>query len=162
MVGDVEVRELAAEPRKWEPGEDLPAIVERALAAHVLEPYSFAGRAAGRSDPESPESLAVALEEECELLEYTVPLGEFGSLSVQTSQRRDHRFGPFFVRVVGDGLAEAALIRGELDFFLAVDGIPYMVLRDQKPATGAWCYVVYRLSGEEPPENMICDGTWAT
>ena len=158
VVGDVEVRELAADPRTWDPVEDLPAIIEKALATRVISPFSFASR----KRSESPDTLAVALAEECELIEYKIPMGQDGNLTVQTSQRRSHRFGPFFVRVVAGGMSEPALIRGELDFFLRIDGIPYMVLRDQKPSTGAWCYVVYRLSGEGPPDKVICDGTWST
>jgi len=163
VVGDVEVRELVPEPRKWDPGEDLPAIMERALATKVIGPFSSWSRKMTES-PEfaSPDTLAVALAEECELIEYKVPMGQDGNLTVQTSQRRSRHFGPFFVRVVARSMSEPVLIRGELDFFLRADGIPYMVLRDQKPSTGAWCYVVYRLSGEGPPKRVMLDGTWST
>jgi hypothetical protein len=166
VIGDAPVEDLTPPGSAWGQDGDLPTILSQALAMRVVEPGAFGDLQAARGRdaprPLNPDSLAGVLVKECKLIQYKVPMAGNTFLAVQTCQRRSSRFGPYFVRVVGPGLTEPAWIRGELDFFVRVDGVPYMVLRDLLPGTGAWGYEVYGLYLDSPPERVHSDGSWST
>lgn len=169
VIGDLDVERLVPTSTRWDQPEALAAGVAEAIVAQVIRRSDVKflawerAREGGCDIPISlqPDTLIAVLQAECELIEYSITTGEQSSLTVQTCQRLKSRFGPYFIRVTGSRLAAPVLIRGELDFFLQVEGIPYMVLRDLLLGTGAWGYVVYRLHMDSPPEKVHSDGSWS-
>jgi len=106
--------------------------------------------------------IAAVLNAEADFAEYSVSVTANETLVVQTVTRQVVGAWHGFVRLSGAGLAEAVVVRGVFDFFIKIDGVLHMVLRDGKAGTGMWRYSVYRLIEGQAPKRVYVDGSWST
>ena len=164
VVGPVSVAALSLAPRSWSSEVDFAAVVDRAVRTRVLDPFWFPENISGSKESfaaATPDAIAELLENEADLSEYSVPSGAESVFVVQVLRRPSAKSVHGFVRVVGGGLAESVLLRGLLDYFLLVDGVPHMVMRDARAGTGMWKYAVYCLTPEVGPQLVHEDGSWS-
>lgn len=182
VIGEVAVKEYAPTSTSWREAADIALVVREALESKAVQLEHFMNLAvhlararsmhvkvdslwsvmrAERSSTQ-PETLVELLRNESKLIEYSVEVGNGSFIEVRSSQRKEYPYGPYFVRVSSPRLTQAVYVPGELDFFLQVDGNPYMVLRHLIAETGAWCYLVYRLYADRRPERVHVDGSWST
>jgi hypothetical protein len=157
VVGDNEVGVLEPQERRPAGMEEIRHMVASALSAGVFQPFDF--QPANWVDgvpvlPESPEA-AAWLVDRTEFAVLTVVVNEDFTLKVA-------RCDPFFVRVQTADHIKPYFLRGALDYFLAVDGDCFMVMRSGRTETGVWGYSVYLLRPNALPERVYSDGSWST
>lgn len=165
VVGDLSLEEYEPPVCQWNQDTDIVGVAAEALAYRVVDNLCFPELLGESRDPVTtldPEAVAAAIRSEAALVEYAFPVAGDDSLTVQ-SMRRSYAGGHHgFVRVTCGPRFGPVLIRGVLDYFIKVGGIPHMVMRDSKAGTGMWTYKVYRLEVDQEPVLVHADGSWST
>ncbi len=168
VVGDFSVDQFSPESHLWDERGSIYETINEAVDRRVisrLELSAYYGATDG-GGPISPDSLATEVIETCELVEFSILSPADETMTVQAISRRSENAArgitPRFVRVSFSGNSGHVLLGGTLDYFMKIDGKPYMVLRAGKYGSGGWGYSVYRLDFNRPPKRVYSDASWST
>lgn len=157
VVGDHEVRMLTPVKGSQVGEDDFQKAALMAIEDGIFYPFDFPSPkwVEGRPYvPDFPEAFEwVSGQTEPVNLEVEIS-GEY-SVKVMNCD-------PFFVRVKTADHVRPFSLRGSLDYFLDVDGSCFMIMRKDRPGTGMWGYLVYRLQPNAMPELVYSDGSWST
>ncbi len=164
VVGDLEIEELFPKRQQWSELLLLPPVLKEAASKNVISGLALLNMRDSSGNPVrvTPDSLGTSLNNLCDLSEYSVWAGNSSIVLIQTIKPQSGSRFPSFVRVSYGQEPKHVLIPGVLDYFLKIEGVPYMVLRNGKYASGAWGYFIYRLNSSKPPERIHEDGSWST